>query len=362
MIISRTPFRISFFGGGTDYPDWYLKHGGAVIATAIDKYCYIMCRKLPPFFDHKYAIRYSRIENCAAVKEIKHPTAREVLKYLGIDHGIEINHDGDLPARSGIGSSSSFTVGLLLALYALKGVMPSKMRLALEAIHIEQDLVKETVGSQDQVSAAFGGFNQIVFLQNGEIVVKPIILPQEILKQLNDHLLLFYTGIKRTASDVAKSYVDNIEVRKRQMRIMHDLVNEAISVLGSGRDILEFGRLLHEAWGIKRSFSKLVSNSEVDAIYAEARAAGALGGKLSGAGGGGFMLLFAPKQRHHKIKERLNKLIHVPFKFDFSGSQIIFYDPELDYSRIERERAQQKINTFKELHTVTGLVDGYIQG
>lgn len=349
MIISRTPFRISFFGGGTDYPAWYRKHGGAVLATTINKYCYLTCRYLPPFFEHRIRVVYSKIENSRTVDEISHPSVREVLRHLNVDRGVEIHHDGDLPARSGMGSSSSFTVGLLHALYALKGYMPSKHQLAMESIHIEQERLKETVGSQDQASAAYGGFNHITFLPNGEISVRPMTLTQERIKELNSYLMLFYTGIKRTASNIAKSYVNDIEARKRQLRIMKDLLEESISILNSGQHISGFGELLDEAWQAKRSLSSTVSNSNVDEIYDQALSAGAIGGKLTGAGGGGFLLLFVPPSKQKKVREKLNKLIYVPFKFDFSGSQIIFFDQQEDYSALERERANQPIKVFEEL-------------
>lgn len=349
MIISRTPFRISFFGGGTDYPAWFEKHGGSVIATTIDKYCYISLRYLPPFFEHKYRIIYSKIENCLTIDEIAHPAVREVMRYLNIDRGVEIHHDGDLPARSGMGSSSSFTVGLLHALYALQGRMISKYQLAKESIYIEQECLKETVGSQDQISAAYGGFNYITFLPNNEFTVKPIILRKDIIEELNLHLMLFYTGIKRTASDVASSYVDDIERKGRQLRIMKDLVDESMMILGKGDDIKSFGELLHETWQLKRSLSDKVSNSYVDELYNESMAAGAIGGKITGAGGGGFLLLFVPPASQPQVKERLNKLVHVPFKFDFSGSQIIFFDSENEYYEEEKVRGNQSIQRFREL-------------
>lgn len=349
MIISRTPFRISFFGGGTDYPAWYRQHGGAVLAASIDKYCYLTCRYLPPFFEHKIRVVYSKIENCHTIDEISHPAVREILHYMRIERGIEIHHDGDLPARSGMGSSSSFTVGLLHALYALEGRMPGKHQLAMESIHIEQDLLKETVGSQDQVSAAYGGLNHITFLPNDEISVRPITVTMERIQELDSHLMLFYTGIKRTASNIADSYVQNIADRKRQLRILKDMVEEGVSIISGNQDINAFGELLQEAWQAKRSLSAKVSNSEVDDIYEQALSAGTIGGKLTGAGGGGFMLLFAPPDRHYEIKTTLNKLIHVPFKFEFSGSQIIFFDPEEDYADEEKARANQFIDSFREL-------------
>jgi len=349
MIISRTPFRISFFGGGTDYPSWYRAHGGAVLATSIDKYCYLTCRYLPPFFEHRFRIVYSKIERCHTLDEIIHPAVREVFRYLKTDRGIEVHHDGDLPARSGMGSSSAFTVGLLHALYALKGAMPSKHQLAMESIHLEQEILKETVGSQDQVSAAYGGFNHVTFLPNGEISVRPITIERQRLSDLNAHLMLFYTGIERTASDVADSYVNNFDDKKRQMRMLKDLVEESISILTSGQDLKYFGELLHEAWQAKRSLSAKVSNSEIDGLYGDAVSAGALGGKLTGAGGGGFLLLFAPPEKQDAIKEKLNHLLHVPFKFDFAWSQIIFYDPETDYSAQDKARATQALQAFREM-------------
>lgn len=349
MIISRTPYRISFFGGGTDYPSWYLNHGGSVLATSINKYCYISCRYLPPFFEHRFRIVYSQIEDRGAVEEINHPAVRECLKFVDLGRGLEVHHDGDLPARSGMGSSSSFTVGLLHALYALKGCLPSKQRLAEESIHVEQERLKETVGSQDQVSAAFGGFNHITFGSNGSIHVKPMTLLPERIDHLDESLMLFYTGIKRTAADVAKSYVDDIGCKKRQLRIMKDLVEEGIRVLSDNRDINEFGELLHEAWQAKRSLSCSVSNPQVDELYDRARSAGAIGGKLTGAGGGGFLLLFVPPERHPAVAKALADLIRVPFKFEFSGSQIIFVDRQEDYSDIERVRRNQRIKSFVEL-------------
>jgi len=326
MIISRTPFRISFFGGGTDYPAWYCKHGGAVLATTIDKYCYLTCRYLPPFFEHRIRVVYSKVESCQTIDEISHPSVREVLRYLNIDRGVEIHHDGDLPARSGMGSSSSFTVGLLHALHALKGQMPSKHQLAQESIHIEQEILKETVGSQDQISTAYGGFNHIEFMPNGDFQVRPITLKRERIEMLNSHLMLFYTGIMRTASDIAESYVNCIEDKNAQLLILNDLLEEGISILSKDQNINAFGELLHEAWQAKRSLSTVVSNANVDAVYNMARSVGAIGGKLTGAGGGGFMLLFVPPEKQNEVREKLKKLIYVPFKFESAGSQIIFFD------------------------------------
>ncbi len=231
MIIIRTPFRISFFGGGTDYPAWYRDHGGAVLATTINKYCYITCRYLPPFFEHRIRVVYSKIESCQSFEEISHPAVREVLRFLKVARGVEVHHDGDLPARSGMGSSSAFTVGLLHALHALEGRLVSKQQLAREGIHVEQDCLKETVGSQDQVMAAYGGFNHVSFSAAGDITVRPLPVPRARLTALNQHLMLVYTGIARTASDVAGTFVPNIDKRRRQLRIMMDLVTEGLSLL-----------------------------------------------------------------------------------------------------------------------------------
>jgi D-glycero-alpha-D-manno-heptose-7-phosphate kinase len=349
LIISRTPFRVSFFGGGTDYPAWYRSHGGAVLATTIDKYCYLTCRYLPPFFEHKIRIVYSKIENCHSVEEIAHPAVREILRYCAVDRGVEIHHDGDLPARSGMGTSSSFTVGLLHALYALKGQMPTKTQLAKESIVIEQEILKETVGSQDQVLAAHGGFNHILFDPNGEITVRPITLSANRLNELNRHLMLFYTGIRRTASDVAGSYINGLDDKDRQFRIIGELTNEGVAALCGKSRITLFGELLHNAWQAKRDLSAQVSNADVEEIYKEALSAGAIGGKLLGAGGGGFILFFVPPSKQAGLKRRLNKLIYVPFKFESSGSQIIFFDPEQDYSREEKARVFQPDFVFREL-------------
>jgi len=349
MIISRTPFRISFFGGGTDYPLWYREHGGAVLGATINKYCYLTVRYLPPFFEHRIRVVYSKIEDCKTIDEIVHPSAREVLRYLELHRGVEIHHDGDLPGRSGMGSSSAFTVGLLHALYALKGRMVGKKQLAEESIKIEQEILKETVGSQDQVAAAYGGFNQITFNRNDEFSVRPVTLATERLQALNKHLLLFYTGIKRTASSVASSYVTDMGKKTAVLHRMREMVDESAGILSGRGDLDPFGQLLHEAWQAKRSLGDKISNDRVDQVYIEAREAGALGGKLLGAGGGGFLLLFAPPETHAKIREKLCRLIHVPFEFEFSGSQIIFFDPQEDFSEQEKHRANQNIDAFEEL-------------
>jgi D-glycero-alpha-D-manno-heptose-7-phosphate kinase len=348
MIISRTPYRISLFGGGTDFPAWYLRHGGSVVASSIDKYCYLTCRYLPPFLDHRYRVVWSKIELVKEMHEISHPAVRAVLQHLDIDRGMEINAVGDLPARSGMGSSSAFTVGLLNACYGLTGRMISKHDLAMESIHLEQNVLKEAVGSQDQVSAAYGGLNRIDFHTNGEITVTPVTVSGDRIRELNAHLMLFYTGIARTSSEVQTKFVQNLNSKKRQLRIMKDLVDESIAILNSKADICDFGELLHEAWDVKRGFSPIVSNTEVDAIHEEALNAGAIGGKLTGAGGGGFLLLFVPPENQAAVKEALCRFVHVPFKFDFGGSQIIFSDRDADYSAEERSRRLNEVIPFKE--------------
>lgn len=352
MVISRTPFRLSFLGGGTDYPGWYREHGGTILATTINKYCTLTCRYLPPFFEHRYRVVWSKIENCQTIDEITHPSVRETLRYLGIERGLEIHHDGDLPARSGTGSSSSFTVGLLKALYALNGKMISKNKLVEDALHIEQNILKENVGSQDQVMAAHGGFNRVDFHQSGQISVVPMSLSRDRMAELESHLVLFYTGITRTASDVAKTYITAIDTKRRQLRIIQDLAEEGFDILNGHHDIAKFGELMHENWQVKRELGKQISNPMVDDIYEAAQGAGAIGGKLSGAGGGGFMLLFVPPSRQEKVAAALNTLVRVPFAFEKEGSKIIFFDPQEDYEALERQRQGQTLTPFRELSSL----------
>lgn len=324
MIISRTPFRISFFGGGTDYPDWYRDHGGAVLSTTFDKYSYISCRELPPFFDHKHRIAYSKLEYVNNASEIEHPAIRGIFNELAISSGMEIHCDADLPARSGLGSSSSFVVGMLQALKAQHGEYVSKDWLAKEAIRMEQSVLGECVGSQDQIAAAYGGFNFIEFKKGGDYVVTPLDISAERLKELNSHLLLFFTGFSRIASDIAKSKVANFVNRQDEIMAMRAQVDIAMDILKNGRDIEEFGQLLNKAWQLKRNLSEKVSSDEIDKIYSKAKEKGALGGKILGAGGGGFMLLFAPPKNHTEIIFSLSELIHVPFKFENTGAKIIY--------------------------------------
>lgn len=328
MIISRTPFRISFFGGGTDYPVWYKKNRGAVLATSINKYCYISCRYLPPFFEHKYRIVYGIQEKVKDISEIKHPAVRECLYFTKIDKGVEIHHDGDLPARAGLGTSSSFTVGLLNALYALKGKMTAKRQLALNAIHVEQQKIKENVGSQDQVTAAFGGLNKIMFDGDHEFVVQPVTIKPEKYNLLQKHLMLFFTGFSRTASDIAGEQIKKTPEKEKELKRMTEMVDEAVDILNDDLNLINFGKLLHESWMIKRKLTNKITTDKIDRIYENALKAGAIGGKLLGAGGGGFILLFVEPKKQKKVRDKLKNLLYVPFKFEQLGSQIVYYTRE----------------------------------
>jgi D-glycero-alpha-D-manno-heptose-7-phosphate kinase len=333
MIISRTPFRVSLFGGGTDLPQWYLRHGGAVIGGAIDKYCYISLRSLPPFFDHKHRIVYSAIELADRIEDIRHPAVRAVLGEMKVEAGLEIHHDGDLPARSGLGSSSSFTVGLLNALYAYRGRMIGKQELALEAIRLEQQVMGEHVGSQDQMWAAHGGLNRIDFRPDGDIDVSPLIVPRARRDALQQRLALYFTGQARFACDVEKDKIANLDKRQSELNDMRALVEEASTLLtGENGDVDEVGRLLHQGWMLKRSLSTGVSNPAVDGMYQAALDAGALGGKLLGAGGGGFLLLYVPPEKQAAVRERLKGHIAIAFRFETGGSRIVVYEPD-DFDR-----------------------------
>lgn len=328
MIISRTPFRVSLFGGGTDYPQWYRQHGGSVLGFTINKYCYITLRELPPFFEHKHRIVYSRVELVHDIEEIQHPAVRAVLMEKGVRHGVELHHDGDLPARSGLGSSSSFTVGLLNALAALEGRMLSRQELASEAIRIEQEVIRENVGSQDQVWAAYGGLNRINFNTDGTRAVLPVIIPPARRQALESSLMLFFTGFSRFASEVAKKQIENFAAREAHLKSLGQTVEEGLAILQDERRSLdELGRLLHEGWRIKRELADGVTTPAIDGIYSAGREAGAIGGKLLGAGGGGFMLFYVPPEKRTAVRERLRNLIHVGFRIEGEGSKIVLYEP-----------------------------------
>jgi D-glycero-alpha-D-manno-heptose-7-phosphate kinase len=328
MIISRTPFRISFFGGGTDYPSWFREHGGAVVGAAIDKYSYMTMRRLPPFFAHRYRIVYSQIELVQQISEIKHPAVRGVLADFDVQEGLEIHADADLPARSGLGSSSSFTVGLLNALHALDGKMVSKRDLATQAIRMEQEVLQENVGSQDQLWAAYGGFNRIDFHCDGSFAVAPIMLPRERRDEFTRSIMLFFTGFTRFASDFAEEKIKNMNNRKSQLRTIRSMVDSAIDMLTDPKTpVRELGDLLHDSWRLKRELAENVSNPQIDEIYEAGREAGAIGGKLLGAGGGGFMLFLVDPEKREHVRERLKNLIHVSVGFDTDGSKIVLYQP-----------------------------------
>jgi len=334
MIITRTPLRISFFGGGTDYPVWYREHGGAVLATTIDKCCYITCRQLPPFFEYHSRISYSKVENVNSNDAIEHPSVRGCLQFLGMDGGIEIHHVADLPARTGLGTSSAFTVGLLLGLYALKNQMRDKHALASDAIHVEQNLLQEAVGSQDQVSAAFGGFNRINFHPDDTVEVNRVLIAPTRLAELEKHLALYFTGFSRTASEIAKEQIKMTPHRKKELNIMLQMVHEAEAIITSStRPLEEFGRLLHESWKLKRTLTKNISSASIDEIYEAGRSAGALGGKLLGAGGGGFMMFFVPPDCREALRARLKKLLCIPFSFSSRGSHVVVHEPEETYDK-----------------------------
>ena len=326
MIITRTPFRISFFGGGTDYPVYYKKYGGTVLSTTINKYCYITCRYLPPFFKHKYLIRYSKRELPQTIDEIKHPSVRECLRFLGVEKGIDLVHTGDIPAMSGIGSSSSFTVGMLNTLYALQGKMVTKRKLAFDAIHVEQNMIGEHVGSQDQVAAAFGGLNKIEFGGSEGVFVQPVTIEGQKLQYLQDCMLFYFTGFSRFSSDIAEDQIKKTPQKLKELNAMKEMVEEAIKIIdGRKEDLNDFGKLMHETWRIKKSLSSKISNSQIDNIYEAAIGAGALGGKICGAGGGGFILFFVPPENIEKVKQALKNLLIVPFRFENLGSHVIFY-------------------------------------
>ena len=330
MIITKTPYRISFFGGGSDYPSWYRKNGGAVLSTTIDKHIYITCRFSPKYFKEKYRIVWRKIENVKNINNINHKAVRYLLKYLKIKQGLEIHYYGDLPARSGMGSSSSFTVGLMQALCKIKNLNLTKSKLAKNSIHFEQNLMKEVVGSQDQTSASFGGFNKIIFKKNNSISVKRISSNKN-LKKLNDNLLLIYTGINRTAHKIANQYVNKLTTAKKQnIRKILTYVKDAEYILKYG-DIDDFGLLLNDAWMEKKALSSLITNSKINDIYEDAITNGALGGKLLGAGGGGFLLMYMKKRDREKFLKKNKKLINIPFKFSSSGSEIIFDQLKEDY-------------------------------
>jgi len=326
MIITQTPFRMSFFGGGTDLPAFFEEHGGAVISTSFDKYCYVNVRHLPRFFEYSTEISYSKLERVTDVEQIQHPAVREAMKYLDM-HELRLSYEADLPARSGLGTSSSFAVGMLNAFYALKGKYADKKKLADEAIYLERVLCNEAGGLQDQIAASFGGFNRISFSAEG-YTVRPVIISPERKEQLNRNLMLFFTGFSRFSSDIQTSTSAAVRDKTAELKEMLSLVDSAEDVLTAKGDLAEFGRLLDHSWKLKRGISSRISTNSIDQLYETAKQAGAVGGKLLGAGGGGFLLFYAEEERQPAVKKALSGLLHVPFRFENGGTRVIFYEPE----------------------------------
>ena len=326
MIISKTPLRISFFGGGTDYPDHVNKYGGAVLSTSITKYVYLTVNKISEISQHKYKVSYSKLEHCQSIDELNHPSVRECLRFMGIEGGIEIHTISDLPAQTGLGSSSSFTVGLLNALYAYKGKMIPALQLAQESIYVEQKLIKEKVGFQDQCAAAVGGLNYFEFRQDGSITYKPVIMSEQRKQTFKNSLMLFYTGVQRFAEDVLKEQIDKTQKGEISKDLSHirEMVNEGFSILTSDADLSKFGELLHRAWTSKKRLSSAISTDYLDNIYDKATKAGALGGKLLGAGGGGFFLFYVDPSRQENVRQALKDYQEIYFDFDKDGSKNIF--------------------------------------
>ena len=326
MIITKTPFRMSFFGGGTDFPEFYQKNGGSVISTTFDKYCYVTVRHLPRFFEYKTHLTYSRMEYVNSYEEIEHPAIREAMKYLDM-HEIRLTYESDLPARSGLGTSRSFAVGMLNSFYALKGKYADKRKLADDAIYLERVLCDEAGGVQDQIAASFGGFNRINFNSNG-YTVNPIIISPERKRKLNQNLMLFFTGFSRFSADIQISTQKALKSKEEQLLEMLDLVDKAEQVLTSDSDLDEFGRMLDYTWNLKRGITDSISSDSINGIYKKAMEAGALGGKLLGAGGGGFLLFYVTPEYRKSVRTALNDLLYVPFQFENEGTRVIYYAAE----------------------------------
>lgn len=329
MIITQTPFRMSFFGGGTDFAGFYNEHGGAVLSTTFDKYAYVTVRHLPPFFDYRTHLTYSKEEKVNSIEEIKHPAIRNAMQWLDM-HRIRMTYEADLPARSGLGTSSSFAVGMLEAFYALKGKYADKRKLADAAIYLERTLCAEAGGIQDQIAASFGGFNRIDFSRDG-YTVRPVIMDRERKEELNSRLMLFFTGFSRFSSDIQKGTEKSMKDKTVQLIEMYRLVDAAEKILTDKNVSLdEFGRLLDYTWKLKRGISGGISTDSIDEQYAKAMDAGALGGKLLGAGGGGFLLFYVPLEKQDDVRNALKDQMYVPFKFENDGTKIIYYSAE-DY-------------------------------
>lgn len=327
MIITKTPFRMSFFGGGTDMENFFRENGGAVLSTTFDKYCYVNVRHLPRFFDYSTELSYSKTERVTDIDMIQHPAIRNAMKMLDM-HEIRLTYEADLPARSGIGTSSSFAVGMLNAFYALKGKYADKKKLADEAIYLERELCKEAGGWQDQIAASFGGFNRINFSDEGYEVL-PVIISPERKRKLNQNLMMFFTGFTRFSSDVQKANALGKEDKTKQLKEMYLLVADAEKILTDKQaDLSEFGRLLDHTWKLKRQTGNAVSTNDIDLLYEKGMKAGALGGKLLGAGGGGFLVFYVEPDKQDNVKHAMDNLLHIPFQFEDGGTQVIHYTPE----------------------------------
>lgn len=328
MIITKTPFRMSFFGGGTDMENFFREYGGAVLSTTFDKYCYVNVRHLPRFFDYTTELSYSKTERVTNVEDINHPAIKNAMKMLDM-HEIRLTYEADLPARSGLGTSSSFAVGMLNAFYALKGKYADKRRLADEAIYLERELCQETGGWQDQIAAAFGGMNRIEFKKDGTYDVIPIIIHPERKKALNDNLLMFFTGFTRFSSEMQKVNAVGYAEKIKQLNEMYSLVDDAERILENKNSNLDdFGRLLDYTWKLKRQTGSAITTDNIDELYQKGIEAGALGGKLLGAGGGGFLVFYVQQEKQDSVKDAMKNLLHVPFRFEDGGTRVIHYTPE----------------------------------
>ena len=328
MIITRTPFRMSFFGGGTDMKDFFMEHGGAVISTTFDKYCYVIVRHLPRFFDYSTELSYSRIERVKNIDDIEHPAIRNAMKMLDM-HELRLTYEADLPARSGLGTSSSFAVGMLNAFYALKGKYADKKKLADDAIYLERTLCNEAGGWQDQIAASFGGFNRINFNKDGTYDVFPLIIHPDRKKQLDDNLIMFFTGFTRFSSDMQKANAKGYHDKTKQLLEMLELVDDAQKILiDKNADLDDFGRMLDHTWKLKRQTGGAITTNSIDELYQRGIDAGALGGKLLGAGGGGFLVFYVQPEKKKAVKEAMKDLLYVPFHFEDGGTRVIHYTPE----------------------------------
>lgn len=343
MIISRTPLRIALFGGGTQCPEWYRANGASVLTASIDKYCYISCRVLPPFFEHKTRVVYSKIENCREIDEIRHPAVREILRFMEIDYGLEIHYDADLPARTGMGSDSAFTVGLLHALQAQLGIMPTRKRLAAESIKISHELMNEPVPAQDHVCAAYGGINKINFAKDGQFRITPIEIPPQRIEELNSNLMLFFTEKESGNHKRSEENTANEKPAEQELKEIQDLVGRAIEILKSREDIAPFAELLETTGKIEKKFRTRITETKADDLYRMACNAGALGGKTTRADGAGFLLLVVPPNAQNSVRKALAGSICVPFMFEFAGSRIIFYKSDReDYKQLHTKSKPMK--------------------